>query len=519
MTSDLDLLKQFARENSQDAFGEIVRRHVNLVYSAALRQARSPQLAEEIAQSVFADLARDARKLKADTILTAWLYAVARRTAVDVVRKESRRQLREQIAVEMNIMNATADDWTQIAPLLDDAMAALDETDRTAVLLRYFENKSLREVGDSLKISDDAAQKRVSRAVDQLREFFSKRRLAIGATALVTLISANAVQSAPVGLAAALLSATATATLGMTMLHKISIIGMTAAAVATGIYAVHLQGQIQSLQQQQASLQGQIAELERERDDATNQLAGLQDENARLRAGQDDLLRLRGEVTRLQNQRNVSLGSPQINTNHTPTIQIHLKTWFVSIPSEDVPSLGIEWVPGSQQSNGKTGLLLESQFKTLFKALNQASDVNVLSAPQVVSLNGQQAQMRVTKPYSLNGTNIDLGEVLDLTSYFSTNSSLFTMNLGASLVLLNGDSSTPGVQRIQVTNEVALSPIQVAVMEADIPPGSWLPDDTNTPAGPQSLLVFAAPTLIDAAGNRIPASKNFRVEPAISKIR
>src|SRR5882724_6803971 len=107
MTSDLDLLRQFARENSQDDFTEIVRRHVNLVYSAALRQVRSPQLAEEIAQSVFADLARDANKLKPDTIVTAWLYSVTRRTAIDVIRKESRRQLREQIAVEMNNMNAT----------------------------------------------------------------------------------------------------------------------------------------------------------------------------------------------------------------------------------------------------------------------------------------------------------------------------------------------------------------------------------------------------------------------------
>ena len=110
MTSDLDLLRQFARENSQDAFAEIVRRHLDLVYSAALRQVRSPQLAEEIAQSVFADLARNAGKLKARTpVLTAWLYAVTRRTAIDAIRKESRRQLREQIAVEMNNMNATAE--------------------------------------------------------------------------------------------------------------------------------------------------------------------------------------------------------------------------------------------------------------------------------------------------------------------------------------------------------------------------------------------------------------------------
>src|SRR5215469_602783 len=111
MTSDFDLLRQFTRENSQDAFREIVGRHLNLVYSAALRQARSSQLAEEIVQSVFADLARAAGRLKPDTVLSAWLYTVARRSAIDVVRKESRRQLREQIAIEMNTMNATADDW------------------------------------------------------------------------------------------------------------------------------------------------------------------------------------------------------------------------------------------------------------------------------------------------------------------------------------------------------------------------------------------------------------------------
>jgi len=169
MTADLELLRDYACEKSQEAFAELVRRHVDLVYSAALRQVRSPQLAEEVGQSVFTDLARDAANLKPDTILTAWLYQVTRRTAIDVVRRESRRQARERLAVEMAAMN-TATDWTHIEPLLDDAMEALDETDRAAILLRYFENKSLREVGQSLGTSDDAAQKRVSRAVERLRE-------------------------------------------------------------------------------------------------------------------------------------------------------------------------------------------------------------------------------------------------------------------------------------------------------------------------------------------------------------
>src|ERR1041385_7522724 len=201
MAADLELLKDYTRKNSQDAFTEIVRRHVDLVYSAALRQVRSPQLAEEVSQSVFTDLARDAGKLKAGTILTAWLYQVTRHTAIDVVRRESRRQLREKIAMEVADMNATANDWTHIEPLLDEAMDALDETDRAAILLRYFENKTLREVGEVLGTNDDAAQKRVSRAVEQLREFFTKRGTTVGASGLVVVISANAVQAAPVGFA------------------------------------------------------------------------------------------------------------------------------------------------------------------------------------------------------------------------------------------------------------------------------------------------------------------------------
>jgi RNA polymerase sigma factor (sigma-70 family) len=318
MTSDLDLLGQFTRDHSQDAFTALVNRHVNLVYSAALRQARSPQLAEEVAQSVFTDLARNAGKLKPDTILTAWLYQVTRRTAIDMVRRESRRQLREQIVTEMNAMNAIVNDWTHIEPLLDDAMSALDETDRTAVLLRYFENKSLREVGATLGTSDDAAQKRVSRAVERLREFFTKRGVTVGASGLVVVISANAVQAAPVGLAAtisaaAVLAGTAVSTspviaatkaIAMTTLQKTLVTATIATAVGTGIYEARqvssLRSQVQTLQQQQAPLAEQIRQLQRERDDATNRLALSQQENAQLKQNTAELLKLRGEMGRLK---------------------------------------------------------------------------------------------------------------------------------------------------------------------------------------------------------------------------
>src|ERR1039458_6229176 len=286
MTSDLDLLGQFTRDHSQDAFTALVNRHVNLVYSAALRQARSPQLAEEVAQSVFIDLARNAGKLKPDTVLTAWLYQVTRRTAIDVVRRESRRQLREQIASEMNAMNATASDWTHVEPFLDEAMHTLDDTDRAAVLLRYFENKSFREVGQTLGTSDDAAQKRVSRAVERLREFFTKRNVTVGAGGLVVLISTNAIQAAPAGLAigisSAALAATAAGTgttltllklMAMTKLQAAIIGTLVVAGVATTLVVQHqakLREENQSLRQQIAQLKtdneglaGRVAQLKR----------------------------------------------------------------------------------------------------------------------------------------------------------------------------------------------------------------------------------------------------------------
>jgi len=105
--TDLQLLAHYTQDHAEDAFTELVRRHIDLVYSAALRQVRAPQLAEEVAQSTFIDPARNGRSLAPDTVLAAWLYEVTRRTAIDVIRREARRQLREQIASELNAMTAT----------------------------------------------------------------------------------------------------------------------------------------------------------------------------------------------------------------------------------------------------------------------------------------------------------------------------------------------------------------------------------------------------------------------------
>jgi RNA polymerase sigma factor (sigma-70 family) len=320
MMGDLELLDQYARENRQDAFATLLDRHLKLVYSAALRQVRSPQLAEEVAQSVFADLARNADKLERETVLTAWLYQVTRRTAIDVVRRESRRQRREQIALDLTQMNSNSSGWTAIEPLLDEAMEALELPDRTAILLRYFEGKSLREVGLTLGTSEDAAQKRVSRALDQLREFFSKQGRAVGVGGLAALISANAVQSAPSGLKAAILAGAAlcgagapiagtiaiTKAIVMTTLQKAFIGAALATAVGTGLYEAHraseFQEQMQALRQKPDPAAGQVDQLRQQLEEANRQLADLKSQNDRLRRDLADLPRLRGEVGRLRDK-------------------------------------------------------------------------------------------------------------------------------------------------------------------------------------------------------------------------
>jgi len=385
---DLDLLRQFADDHSQAAFTALVKRHVNLVYSAALRQVRSPHLAEEVAQSVFADLAREATRLKPDTILTAWLYSVARRTAVDAVRREARRQWREHIAWEMNAMNAPETDWTRIEPWLDEAMAALEEADRTAVLLRYFENKSLREVGAALGVSDDAAQKRVSRALERLREYFAERKVTVGAGALAVLISAHAVSAAPVGLALAISAAsvltvagtaatttattTATATVAaaktivMTTMQKAIVTTALALAAGVGIYAARqaavAQRTISALQQAEADWGDQIRQLQTARNAATNRLAALAAENARLQSNNVELLKLRGEVTQLrkaaQDLAAVKAASPAVpNSLDASEAALldrvrRLKDWFERMPGAKIPEMqflkGEDWLAAAQ---------------------------------------------------------------------------------------------------------------------------------------------------------------------------
>jgi RNA polymerase sigma factor (sigma-70 family) len=203
MNDEMDLLRDYAARQSEQAFATLVARHIHLVHSAALRQVRDSHLAGEITQTVFIILARKADSLGPKTILPGWLYRTAQFVSNAALKREFRRRLREQEAHMQAITDPDQTDstWEQLSPFLDEAMAQLREKDRDAIVLRYFENRSLKEIGGALGVEERAAQKRVARGLEKLRKFFTKRGVVSTTTIIAGAISANSVQAAPAALA------------------------------------------------------------------------------------------------------------------------------------------------------------------------------------------------------------------------------------------------------------------------------------------------------------------------------
>lgn len=223
MREDYGLLSEFCRNGSEGAFREVVDRHLKLVYSAAMRIVNGDAyLAQDISQLVFSKLAWKAPTLPADVVLAGWLHRDARFTALAVLRKERRRVEREQEAVKMHELETAGQeiDWAALRPMLDEILDELNEEDRHALLLRFFEQQSLAEVGATMGLAEDAARKRVARALEKLRELLASRGITTTVAALTLLLATHGAETVPAGLAGTLTRtalAGAGATAGSTM--------------------------------------------------------------------------------------------------------------------------------------------------------------------------------------------------------------------------------------------------------------------------------------------------------------
>lgn len=207
MSEDRQLLEKFCRTGSETAFRELVEQHLKLVYSVAMRMANGDaHLAQDISQIVFSNLARKAHSLPADVVLAGWLHQDTRFTALEFLRKERRRVNREKEAALMYEMEASEPevDWSRVRPVLDEALGELHQEDRHALLLRFFGERNLAQVGAALGIAEDAARKRVGRALDKLRVRLSSRGITTTASALSLALTTHAGETVPPGLGAQL---------------------------------------------------------------------------------------------------------------------------------------------------------------------------------------------------------------------------------------------------------------------------------------------------------------------------
>src|SRR5687767_2394919 len=211
MNAEAELLGRYATRHSEEAFTELIQRHVDLVYSAASRLMNGDvHRAQDVTQQVFAELARQSKRLVAHPALVGWLYTTTRRMALRAIRTEQRRTAREHEACLMNELlraPATEPDWEHLHPILEEAMHTLNEKDRVAILLRFFENKSLNEVGLALGLRENAARMRVERALDRLRLKLACKGIGYSSAALAVTLSQNAVSAAPAAFVSTLTSA------------------------------------------------------------------------------------------------------------------------------------------------------------------------------------------------------------------------------------------------------------------------------------------------------------------------
>jgi RNA polymerase sigma factor (sigma-70 family) len=439
--SDAQLLREYAQDGSEEAFTELAARYTNLVYSAALRQVECTDVARDVTQKVFIGLAQGApalfARLDPDASLAGWLCRSARNISLNMRRDDFRRRSRERLAMEdLNGSTHPTFDWEQLRLVLDEAMSELNEPDYDALVIRFFQNQDLRSVGSAMGISDDTAQKRVSRALEKLRGHLARRGITATAAALSTVLCANAVQTAPTGLAAVVSSAalraatsfkastaiSATKIIAMTTLQKALLVTTLTLAIGTGIYearrSAYFQEQAQAMRLWQDSLAQQNRLLAEERDEASNRLAAAEANMSQTQGSLLEVSRLRAEVAKLRaDSRELAqlkakdaswLNGSSIPTAKSPEELVsELKARLGQAPDQTIPELQFiteqDWlnaVKGMQrletESDIRRGLsALRGFAKNNFSQMVQTALVNYLQ-----SSNGQSpTEMSQLAPY------------------------------------------------------------------------------------------------------------------------
>ncbi|MBI5381269.1 MAG: sigma-70 family RNA polymerase sigma factor [Opitutae bacterium] len=289
MSDDADLLRRYARNRNEEAIAELVRRHIDLIYSAALRQVGGDaHRAQDVAQTVFAAMARRAAVLAQHPNLLGWLYTSTHHAAAQMRRTERRRQEREAHAMQiMTHAEEPTVDWQQLSPLLDDAMQELGERDRQAVLLRYFSGQTFAEIGSRLGVTEEAARKRVARALDRLRLLLTSRGVSSTTAALGLILANQAVTAAPAIVSNAVVGAVVNTTAGVGGITAalLEFMAMTKTQLGivgalAGLCALITVSQYRSV----ASRRSELANLQQENGRLASQLVAMEKQVVALRA-------------------------------------------------------------------------------------------------------------------------------------------------------------------------------------------------------------------------------------------
>ncbi len=315
MTDVQQLLSDYAKAGSEASFRELVERYIKLVYSTALRlTGGDTQLAEDVVQTVFINLARKARTLSGDVMLGGWLHQHTYHVATKAMRAERRRQSREREAVEMKTLHDdSAADWQRLAPTLDEAITQLGTEDRNAILLRFFEERDFRSVGAALGRTEDAARMRVARALEKLHSILKRRGVTLSAAALGSALASEALTAAPAGLAvsvagAAFAGSSVSAGGLVSVLKLMTMTKLKASIISAGVLVGLLTPLVLQheagvrLREENRSLREQLARIATDNQALSNRVVfaprAPSPNNERLR----ELLRLRGQVGVLRRQ-------------------------------------------------------------------------------------------------------------------------------------------------------------------------------------------------------------------------